>query len=144
MFSILELVLSPIVWLMESLLILYVSIIPSLGFSIILLSFSFSFLLLPIQIRLRKIESNISKKIQKIDKELSLIDKNPLGSAAGYGLPIKINNPDILEAEFNSLSNNMFHQYSKDVREDVGIPEGKNVFSLWQNWLMKEIKARKF
>ena len=57
---------------------------------------------------------------------------------------IKINNPDILEAEFNSLSNNMFHQYSKDVREDVGIPEGKKVFSLWQNWLMKEIKARKF
>ena len=79
MFSILELVLSPIVWLMESLLILYVSIIPSFGFSIILLSFSFSFLLLPIQIRLRKIEFNISKKIQKIDKELSLIDKNIKG-----------------------------------------------------------------
>jgi len=78
-FSILELVLSPIVWLMEGLLALYVSIIPSFGFCIILLSFSLSFLLLPIQIRLRQTELSVSKKIQKIDKELSLIDKNIKG-----------------------------------------------------------------
>jgi len=56
----------------------------------------------------------------------------------------KLNRPDILEAEFNSLSNNMFHQFSKEVQEDVGLPVGDRVFPLWQEWLKKEIRGRKF
>ena len=56
----------------------------------------------------------------------------------------KLNRPDILEAEFNSLSNNMFHQFSKEVQEEIGLPESKRVFPIWQKWLMDEIKGRKF
>ncbi|MEK6914836.1 MAG: type II/IV secretion system ATPase subunit [Nanoarchaeota archaeon] len=56
----------------------------------------------------------------------------------------KLNRQDILEAEFNSLSNNMFHQFSKEIQEEIGLPEGERVFSLWQKWLMNEIKGRKF
>ena len=53
------------------------------------------------------------------------------------------NNPDILEAKFNSLSNNMFHQFSKEVQEDVGLPVSERVFPLWQEWLKKEAKGWK-
>jgi type IV secretory pathway ATPase VirB11/archaellum biosynthesis ATPase len=59
-------------------------------------------------------------------------------------MSIKLNIPEILESKFNSLNNNMFHQFSKEVREEVGIPEGDKVFSRWQGWLKKEIKAKKF
>ena len=55
----------------------------------------------------------------------------------------KLNRPDILEAEFNSLSNNMFHQFSKEIQEEVGLPLGDRVFPIWQKWLKKEIKGRK-
>ena len=55
----------------------------------------------------------------------------------------KLKRPDILEAEFNSLSNTMFHNFSEEVQKDIGIPEGKRVFSKWQEWAKKEIKARK-
>jgi len=50
--------------------------------------------------------------------------------------------PEILEAKFNSLSNNMFHQFSKDVQEEVGIPIGDKVFPLWQEWLKKTVKGK--
>ena len=56
----------------------------------------------------------------------------------------KLKRPDILESEFNALSNNMFHQFSRDVQEEVGLPESGRVFPMWQKWLMKEIKGRKF
>jgi type IV secretory pathway ATPase VirB11/archaellum biosynthesis ATPase len=55
----------------------------------------------------------------------------------------KLNRPDILEAEFNSLSNNMFHQFSQDVQEEIGLPTSDMVFPKWQKWLMKEIKGKK-
>jgi len=53
----------------------------------------------------------------------------------------KLNNPGILECKFNSLSNNMFHQFSKEVQEEVGLPLGDRVFPLWQEWLKKEAKG---
>ena len=56
----------------------------------------------------------------------------------------KLNRPDILESEFNSLSNNMFHQFSQDVTQEVGLPTSDMVFPKWQKWLMSEIKGKKF
>ncbi len=56
----------------------------------------------------------------------------------------KTGNLEILEAKFNSLSNNMFHQFSKDVQEEIGLPEGKRVFPLWQKWLKKEVRGKRF
>jgi hypothetical protein len=38
----------------------------------------------------------------------------------------------------------MFHQFSKDVAEEVGLPVGDRVFNKWQKWLMDEIRGRKF
>ena len=49
---------------------------------------------------------------------------------------------EILEAEFNSLSNTLFHHISKDVSEEVGLPWGEKVFPLWKAWAMKELTKR--
>jgi len=57
---------------------------------------------------------------------------------------IKAKIPLLLEAKFNSLSNNMFQQFSKDVQEDVGLPEGKLVFPKWQEWLKKQVEGKRF
>ena len=52
----------------------------------------------------------------------------------------KINNPQILEAKFNSLANNEFHKISDEVIEDVGLPLEKVVFPKWQEWLNSKAK----
>jgi len=56
----------------------------------------------------------------------------------------KLEMPEILESKFNSLSNNMFHEFSKQVQEEVGLPESNRVFNLWQEWLKKQVKGKKF
>jgi hypothetical protein len=55
----------------------------------------------------------------------------------------KIGNDKILEAEFNSLSNIMFHKISEKVQKEIGLPMGDRVFPLWQDWLNQEIKKTK-
>ena len=55
----------------------------------------------------------------------------------------KFKMPELLEAGFNSLSNNMFHQFSKEVQEEIGLPWSDRVFPVWQKWLKKEIKGWK-
>lgn len=52
--------------------------------------------------------------------------------------------PEILEAKFNSISNNMFQHYSAEVAKEIGIPKSERVFPLWQKWLIESAKARKF
>lgn len=52
--------------------------------------------------------------------------------------------PEILESKFNSVSNNMFQHFSHEVSEDIGIPESKRVFPLWQKWLNEQIKGKKY
>lgn len=52
----------------------------------------------------------------------------------------KLEKPSILEAGFNSLSNNMFHEFSKEVQEDIGLPLGDRVFPLWSNWVKENVK----
>jgi type IV secretory pathway ATPase VirB11/archaellum biosynthesis ATPase len=54
----------------------------------------------------------------------------------------KLNKPELLEANFNNLSNNMFREFSKNVLEEIGIPDSKRVFPLWQEWLKEQIKGR--
>jgi archaeal flagellar protein FlaI len=48
--------------------------------------------------------------------------------------------PELLEAEFNVLGNNAFHQISQKVREEVGLPVSERVFPEWKKWLEKESK----
>ncbi len=54
----------------------------------------------------------------------------------------KTKNPKILEAEFNSLSNYMFHEISDEVTQEIGIPLSKEVFPRWKKWLDEEVKKR--
>jgi hypothetical protein len=51
--------------------------------------------------------------------------------------------PDLLEAPFVILSNDMFHKISESVREETGHLDSKKIFFNWDAWLKKEIKKRK-
>ena len=55
----------------------------------------------------------------------------------------KTNNNEILEAEFNTISNHVFHKISDEVTKEIGLPLGKMVFPEWQKWLNNEIKKKK-
>ncbi|MEE9525327.1 MAG: ATPase, T2SS/T4P/T4SS family, partial [Candidatus Woesearchaeota archaeon] len=48
--------------------------------------------------------------------------------------------PNLLEAQFVVLSNDMFHKISESVREEVGSLDSKKIFFNWDSWLKKEIK----
>jgi len=50
----------------------------------------------------------------------------------------KIKKPELLEADFNVLSNNAFHQISDKVRQEIGLPLSERVFPEWKKWLEKE------
>ena len=52
----------------------------------------------------------------------------------------KLNKPALLEATFNVLSNNVFHEISDQVREEFGLPISEEVFSRWQSWLYETAK----
>jgi type IV secretory pathway ATPase VirB11/archaellum biosynthesis ATPase len=49
----------------------------------------------------------------------------------------KSGNLNLLEANFNFLASNAFHQISDKIREEVGIPEGRRVLADFQGWLKK-------
>ena len=50
---------------------------------------------------------------------------------------------NLLEANFNVLSNDAFHKISDKVRQEIGLPLGERVFPEWQKWLNEQIKTRK-
>ena len=54
----------------------------------------------------------------------------------------KTGDKNLLEAEFNALSNDRFHKISDKIREEVGMPTSERVFPEWQRWLNEEVKAR--
>ena len=49
-------------------------------------------------------------------------------------------NAQVLEAEFNAVSNNMFHEISSKIIQEIGLPLSARVFPDWQIWLNKEVK----
>ena len=55
-----------------------------------------------------------------------------------------VGNSEILEAPFNALSNHAFHEISRDILQEVGLPLSERVFPEWQKWLNKKIKSKKF
>jgi Flp pilus assembly CpaF family ATPase len=52
----------------------------------------------------------------------------------------KTKNYDLLEAGFNVLSNNAFHQISEKIMSEVGLPVSDRVFPEWKKWLEKEAR----
>ncbi len=53
---------------------------------------------------------------------------------------IKTRNDSLLEAKFVVLSNDIFHQISDNVRDELGYPDSKRIYFEWEDWLKKEIK----
>jgi membrane protein insertase Oxa1/YidC/SpoIIIJ len=70
---ILEVVLTPVVWLMELVLGFYVFLFSSIGISILFTSFTFTLLLLPVQKIANRVEKRIGEKIKKIDDEVKVL-----------------------------------------------------------------------
>ncbi len=64
---------------------------------------------------------------QKIKEEIVKVSEN-------------VGNPEVMEAEFCSKSNNVIHEVSEKIMEEVGLPVSDRVFPEWQNWLNKEVK----
>jgi type IV secretory pathway ATPase VirB11/archaellum biosynthesis ATPase len=56
----------------------------------------------------------------------------------------RINNLEILEADFNKFTNHEFHKISEDIIKEIGLPLSNKVFPIWKKWLNNEIKKRKF
>jgi len=54
----------------------------------------------------------------------------------------KIRRPEILEAGFSVLSNQVFHRISDNVSKEVGLPMSDRVFPEWQKWLNQEVKKK--
>jgi hypothetical protein len=50
--------------------------------------------------------------------------------------------PELLEAEFVSITNDQFHKISEEVKEEVGALDSKKIFFNWDSWLKREIKKR--
>ncbi|HIG94770.1 MAG TPA: type II/IV secretion system ATPase subunit [Nanoarchaeota archaeon] len=51
-------------------------------------------------------------------------------------------NNELLEAEFNTLSNHAFHKISDEVHQEIGLPVSERVFPEWQKWLNNKIKKK--
>ena len=48
--------------------------------------------------------------------------------------------PRVLEAKFNSLSNEAFHRISEEVMSDKGEIDSEEVFSKWKEWALKKVE----
>ncbi len=55
----------------------------------------------------------------------------------------KIGNKEILEAEWVTQSNDMFHVFSNEVRNEVGYLDSKEIFNKWDEWFKKELRKLK-
>jgi membrane protein insertase Oxa1/YidC/SpoIIIJ len=73
------LILSPIVWLMEQLLSLFVTLTSSVGASILLLSFAMMILALPIRKRAQALETRINAKSKRVGDEVRALPKGLKG-----------------------------------------------------------------
>ena len=63
-------------------------------------------------------------------------------SIFNYTLKTKYFN--LLESKFNVQSNDIFHQISDKVREEIGFIDSKRVYFEWNNWINEIIKKKQF
>ena len=54
----------------------------------------------------------------------------------------KLNQPELLEADFVILANDQFHRVSDKVKEEVGALDPKRIFFEWSDWLKGAVKKR--
>jgi flagellar protein FlaI len=53
----------------------------------------------------------------------------------------RLSRPELMEADWVIKTNGMYHIISEAVRKEVGFPDPKAVYSKWEAWLKKELKA---
>lgn len=53
---------------------------------------------------------------------------------------VKLKRPDVMEAEWTSKSNEMFHLIADDVRREIGSLDSKMIYDKWLEWFKKELK----
>jgi len=56
---------------------------------------------------------------------------------------LKLNRPDILEADFVVQANDMFHIVSENVKSMTGVLDSKRIYNEWVEWLKKGIQGEK-
>jgi len=54
----------------------------------------------------------------------------------------KINNKEILEAEWVSRSNDMFHVFSNKVKSEIGHLDSKEIFNRWEEWFKNQLRQK--
>ena len=54
----------------------------------------------------------------------------------------KVNDPELLEADFVIQANDQFHRISDKVRDEVGKLDSKRIFFEWNEWLKSTVKKR--
>jgi len=52
----------------------------------------------------------------------------------------KLNKPDMLEAQFTILCNDMFHKISEQVKNEVGSMDPKRIYFQWEEWIKRQLK----
>mgnify|MGYP005847513309 CR=1 FL=1 len=52
----------------------------------------------------------------------------------------KLKRPELIEAKFSHIANNIFHNVSDEVTQEVGVPDSKLVFPQWKKRIDEEIK----
>jgi archaeal flagellar protein FlaI len=55
---------------------------------------------------------------------------------------VKLNDPDMLEAQFVIKSNDQYHIISDKVKDEVGSLDSKRIYFEWDEWLKRECKKR--
>jgi membrane protein insertase Oxa1/YidC/SpoIIIJ len=68
----------PIVWVMDKVFHAYLSLIGSVGMSILLLSFTFSILMIPLQRAGARVERRVTAKMKEVDAEVRLLKQRGL------------------------------------------------------------------
>ena len=53
-----------------------------------------------------------------------------------------LNRKDILEADWVSKGNGMFHMISDEVKREVGTLDSKEIFKRWDEWFKRELKGK--
>jgi flagellar protein FlaI len=56
---------------------------------------------------------------------------------------VKLNRKDILEAEWVSASNEMFHIISDQVQRELGQLDSKEIFKRWDDWFKNSLRGRR-
>jgi len=55
---------------------------------------------------------------------------------------VRLNRDDILEADWISISNEMFHLFSDQVRQEVGGLDSNIIFERWEQWFENKLKEK--